>query len=232
MTAPTGALQGAPKPEFVHPLGEALTAAGCADLVRHAQWLGPLATAARRFEIVRRERVAHWLAQLGHESGGFARLEENLTYTEPARLCAVFPSRFGTLATAEPYVRNPEGLANLVYSQVNGNGGIATGDGWRYRGRGLIQLTGRANYRAAGTALGIPLESEPDRAAEPWTAALVAGWFWWNAGLNREADRGPAGLDEITRRINGRRRLGFEDRRRRYEAARAALEPFPEALEV
>jgi putative chitinase len=232
MTTPTGTLRGVPKPEFVHPVGVALTAAGCADPVRHAALLGPLATAARRFEIVRRARVAHWLAQLGHESDGFARLEENLNYTDRARLCAVFPARFGTLATAEPYVRNPEGLANLVYSQVNGNGGIASGDGWRYRGRGIIQLTGRANYRGAGVALGIPLESEPDRAAEPWTAALVAGWYWWDNSLNRLADGGADALEEITRRINGRRMLGLADRRRRYEAARRALEPFPENLEA
>lgn len=231
MNAQTGAPQGLPKPEFVHPLGVALTAAGGTDPVNHAALLGPLATAARRFEIVRRERVAHWLAQLGHESGGFARLEENLRYTTAGRLCAVWPSRFATEADAAPFVDNPEGLANVVYAQRNGNGGVASGDGWAYRGRGLIQLTGRANYRAAGAAIGIPLESEPDRAAERWTAALVAGWFWWNKGLNREADRGPDGLDEITRRINGGKH-GLADRRRRYDAARLALEPFPEALEV
>lgn len=220
-----------PSPEFVHPLGLALTAAGCADPVQHGALLGPLATAARRFEIVRRERVAHWLAQLGHESGGFTRLEENLRYTTPGRICAVWPSRFATEAAAAPFVNNPEGLASVVYAARNGNGGVASGDGWRFRGRGLIQLTGRANYRAAGAALNIPLESEPDRAAERWTAALVAGWFWWNAGLNREADRGPDGLEQITRRINGGRH-GLADRRRRYEAARAALAAFPDALEV
>ncbi|MCA3245567.1 MAG: glycoside hydrolase family 19 protein [Azospirillum sp.] len=231
MTIPTGALRGAPPPEFVHPFGPALTAAGCADPVRHARWLGPLAAAARRFEIVRRERVAHFLAQLGHESGGLTRLEENLRYATAGRLCAVWPSRFATEADARPFVGNPEALANLVYSNRNGNGPIASGDGWRYRGRGPIQLTGRANYRAAARALDIPLESEPERALDPWVGSLIAGWFWWENSLNRLADGGPDALKDITRRINGGLH-GLDDRRRRYDAAREALGPFPEMLEV
>jgi putative chitinase len=227
-----GASGALPRPQFADALGRALTAAGCADRARHGALLGPLAIAAARFEIVRRERVAHWLAQLGHESADFTKMEEDLFYTDPARLRSVFPARFGTNATAEPYARNPEALANLVYSNVNGNGPIASGDGWRYRGRGLIQLTGRANYREAGRGIDQPLESEPDRAAERWTASLIAGWFWFDKALNRIADRGADGLEDVTRRINGRRMLGLADRRRRYEAARAALTPFPELLEV
>lgn len=231
MTVQPRAPQGAPRAEFVHPLGLALTAAGATDPVRHATWLGPLAVAAQRFEIVRRERVAHWLAQLAHESAGLTRLEENLRYTTAGRICAVWPSRFATEADARPFVENPAGLANVVYAARNGNGGVASGDGWAFRGRGPMQLTGRANYRAAGAALGIPLESEPDRAAEPWTGALIAGWFWWDNSLNRLADNGPDALKDITRRVNGGLH-GLDDRRRRYDAARAALAPFPEMLEV
>ncbi len=234
----TGAIAGravpgaAPKETFVAALGQALDAACSIAMAEHARILGPLALSAMRFEIVTKLRLAHWLAQLGHESGDFARRVENLNYTDPARLCSVFPSRFATLADAAPFVRNPEGLANLVYAGRNGNGGVASGDGWAYRGRGFIQLTGRANYRAAGAGLGLPLESSPDTAADLGAASLIAGWFWWRNELNREADRGAAGLDEIRRRVNGPAKRGLDDCRRRFDAALAALDPWPDILEV
>lgn len=241
MNAQTGAPQGLPKPEFVHAVGKALTAAGCADRARHAEILGPLATAAQRFEIVRRERVAHWLAQLGHESGGFSVLEENLNYSAKG-LLDIFPVvpvrpnredinyRRYTPELAAEHALKPERIANHVYNRRD-LGNLNPGDGWRFRGRGFIQITGRTHYAAAGRVLDLDLTANPDLAADPKIAARIAGWWWWDKALNRVADRGPDGLEQITRTINGGTH-GLDARRRRYDAARLALEPFPEALEV
>jgi putative chitinase len=230
--APSGselaAAVGGVLPETVAAVTDAIAAAGAAMPARNL-FAGPLAVACKRFDILTRFRLAHFAAQLGHESGGFARLEENLNYTVE-RLRQVWPDRFGTNATAEPYARNPDGLANLVYSGRLGNGPPASGDGWRFRGRGLIQLTGRSNYRAAGAALGIALERDPDELLKPWNAALIAGWFWGRALCNGHADKGEAGLATITKAINGGHH-GLEDRAKRYARALAALAMHPEKLE-
>jgi putative chitinase len=215
-------------PETVAAVTDAIAAAGAATPELNL-FAGPLAVACKRFDVLTRLRLAHFAAQLGHESQGFARVEENLNYTAP-RLREVFGERFATNAMAEPYARNPMALANLVYSGVNGNGPVASGDGWTYRGRGLIQLTGRANYRAAGAALEIPLESDPDQARSPWNAALIAGWFWSMRKCNADADLGEVGLAAITKKINGGRH-GLEDRADRYERALVALAAHPERLE-
>lgn len=224
--APEGA--SAAKPKLVAALGAALTAAGCTNAVRHASILGPLAQAAARFEIVRRERVAHWLAQLGHESQDFMRLEENLNYSAEG-LVKTWPKRY-TAELAAEHARRPEIIANHVYDRRD-LGNVNPGDGWRYRGRGFIQITGRTNYIEAGRALDLDLESKPERAADPKIAAKIAGWWWFDKSLNRVADRGADGLERITKTINGGTH-GLADRRRRYDAARAALEPFPENLEA
>jgi len=216
-------------PETVTAVSDALSAAG-GNALACTTFAGPLAVTCKRFDILTRLRLAHFVAQLGHESQNFSRVEENLNYTAP-RLREVFGERFATNAMAEPYVRNPIALANLVYSGRNGNGPIASGDGWTYRGRGLIQLTGRANYRAAGAALGIPLEADPDQARSPWNACLIAGWFWSMRKCNADADLGEAGLAAVTKKINGGRH-GIEDRADRYERALAALGAHPERLEA
>ncbi len=218
------------RPEFVDAMDRAMAATGAND-VEAARLLGPLSIAAKRFDITTPQRLAHFISQLSHESGGFGRLEENLNYSAD-RLRAVFPNRFGTNGTADLYAGKPEDLANLLYSGLNGNAGVASGDGWKYRGRGLIQLTGRANYRSAGRGIEQPLEDEPDRAAQPWTAALVAGWYWKQRGLNLDADKGPAGVDAVTLAINGKFMKGKEDRRKLYERAIAALATFPDTLEA
>jgi putative chitinase len=210
-------------------IAAAVRACGGTDIA--AQRYAPhLTDAARRFDVVTVLRVSHWIAQLGHESGGFARLEENLNYSA-SRLTAVFPTRFATLGTAERYAGRPEDLANLVYEGVNGNGPVSSGDGWRFRGRGFIQLTGRANYARAAQRLALPLVEEPDRAALPSVAALVAGDFWARLDLNRQADRGAAGSEDIRRAVNGRRMVGLADCRDRFDRATAALSLFPERLE-
>jgi putative chitinase len=124
-----------------------------------AIWARALDEAMERFEIHTPERMAAFLAQIAHESSEFRRLVESLNYTG-SRLMKVWPKRFQTLEKANEYARQPEKLANYVYAKRLGNGDVASGDGWRYRGRGLIQLTGRANYQTAGRALSRPFEIE------------------------------------------------------------------------
>ena len=165
-----------------------------------------------------RDRSAHFLAQTAHESAGYTVLIENLNYSAQA-LRATFGKYFdGPAAIA--YQRQPERIANRVYGGRMGNGPEASGDGWRFRGRGLIQLTGRDNYRAAGADLGLQLLERPDDAARPDIAPLIAGWFWSARGLNKLADVDD--LAGITRRINGGAN-GLEDRAQWLAKARKVL---------
>lgn len=164
------------------------------------RWVRPLNDTLTRFEINTPRRVAAFLAQIAVESGELQVLEENLNYA-PGRLTAVWPNRFPNAEVARPYSRNPEKLANAVYANRLGNGDEASRDGFLYRGRGLIQLTGRANYEAVGKVLEIDLISMPDTLLEPRYAALSAGVFWWQHGLNALADT--PGVEDETRAING-----------------------------
>lgn len=161
----------------------------------------PLATACARFSIDTPQRVAGFIGQCVVESVGFTRLEEGLFYTTPERIRSVFPSRVPSLAVAATLARNPRALANRVYAGRLGNGDEASGDGWAYRGRGLIQLTGRDNYAAAAAGCGKLYLERPDLVAQPEDAALTAAWFWSSAGLNALADT--KNWDGITRRVNG-----------------------------
>lgn len=174
-----------------------------------------LTVAAARFQIDRPARMAAFLAQCHVESAGFFRLSENLNYTTANRLMQVWPSRFRTVAVAQAYVRNPEKLANRVYAGRLGNDVEESGDGWRYRGRGIIQLTGKANYSAAAQALQRPYLSTPDLVAEPLDACLTAAWFWFSRDCNRLADAG--NIDAITRKVNGPAMLEAAARRRRTQ---------------
>lgn len=151
-------------------------------------FLPALNRAMLRWKIDSRLRAAAFLAQIGHESGQLRVLVENLNYSAEA-LVRTWPSRF-TAQTAPAYARQPEGIANRVYGGRMGNGQESSGDGWRYRGRGLIQLTGRDNYRAAGAALGLPLENQPELLEQPEYAAQSAAWWWAKHGLNELADAG------------------------------------------
>jgi putative chitinase len=166
-------------------------------------------------------RAAMFLAQLAHESEEFARSEENLNYS-PDAVALTWPSRFASIAQAEPFARNPQRLANLVYAGRLGNGDQASGEGWRYRGRGWIQITGRDNYRAAGLYLGVDLLSRPDLAATPEFAGRTAAWFWRTRGLNEPADRGD--VEGCTRRIQGELG-GIAQRRAYFSRASTALAP-------
>jgi putative chitinase len=189
-------------------------------------WTAALNAAMDRFEINTPRRGAAFLAQIAHESGGFAHLVENLNYSA-ARLCAVWPNRFATPASAKPYERHPQALANYIYAKRLGNGDVASGDGWRFRGRGLIQLTGRGNYRSCGLAVALPLETEPDQLESPIPAALAAAQFWHSRGLNHLADDENDGNDDadfrrITKIINGGT-AGLMSRRAYWARAKAAL---------
>lgn len=165
---------------------------------RDAEALAPaLSSAATAHEINTPNRLAHWLGQLATESMGFRRMVENLSYSAE-RLCQVWPSRFPTLKAAQPYARNPEKLAEKVYGNRLGN---HPGEGYRFRGRGLIQTTGRDNYQRYGDLAGVDLIAHPDLAAEPFTAAHIAAAFWSTHGLNALADADD--IEAITRKING-----------------------------
>ncbi|BAO63244.1 lytic enzyme [Pseudomonas protegens Cab57] len=156
-----------------------------------------LNAAMARFKINSPVRMAAFIAQVGHESGRLTRMVENLNYSAD-RLRAVWPNRFDA-ALAAQVARKLEQIANIVYAGRMGN--TLAGDGWKYRGRGLIQLTGANNYRAAAAALGLDLVNHPELVEQPDAAALVAGWFWQSNGLNELADSGQ--FAKITRTING-----------------------------
>ncbi len=175
------------------------------------KWCIALQYTCDKFEITTPERVAGFLAQCGHESGGFRFTTENLNYRAEA-LTRVWPSRFPP-GVAESYAMQPERIANRAYCDRMGNGDEASGDGWKYRGRGLIQLTGKDNY--AAFSLGADNEAllKPDLVAEPELAALSAGWFWQTNGLNTLADN--KDIVGMTRRINGGTN-GLDDRQMRY----------------
>ena len=185
-------------------------------------WAPRLAEACPKYGITTPARLAAFLAQVGHESAGFMRTVENLNYSAGA-LQAVWPSRF-TPALAASMARHPERIAEHVYGGRLGNGPEGSGDGWKYRGRGLIQVTGKANYEAVRDLLAsqcVPdLLAMPEVLAEPKWAALSACAYWADHHLNELADAGQ--FDAITRRINGGT-TGSADRRARYERAKRAL---------
>ena len=196
------------------------------DLPDAPGWVQPINDACNRFAISSSERLAAFLAQVAHESGHFRRLEENLNYSAKG-LVGTWPKRFTSLDMAEGFARQPEKIANRVYASRLGNGDEASGDGWRFRGRGLIQLTGRGNYRTAGTALAMPLETQPELLLQRQAAALAAGHFWASHGLNELADNEAADNDDedfttISIKINGGR-VGLADRFELWRRARAAF---------
>jgi putative chitinase len=161
-------------------------------------WLEPLTAAFTRFEINTPERQSAFIGQCAHESANFKTLQENLNYSAKG-LNATWPSRFPSEAEAQPYHRQPEKIANKVYSGRMGN--LDEGDGWKYRGRGLIQLTGKDNYRLASDALGVDFIADPDLVLTKEYAALTAAWYWNKRGLNKEADA--KDFTGMTKKING-----------------------------
>ena len=209
-----------------------LVAAGVKD---PAKWLDAVVETCVEFEINTPQRIAGFLAQTSHESGGYTMLTENLNY-RATTLAACWPNRFAVLgpdkkpikengklvptAVANAIAGKPELIANLVYSARMGNGPAESGEGWKYRGRGLKQLTGKDNYTRCGTALGIDLVGNPDMLLEPLYAARSAGWFWKANKLSDYADRGD--LEGMTKRINGGL-IGYAERKAKYDKVLAAI---------
>ena len=175
-----------------------------------------LNTAMSRYQIVGAKRIAAFVAQVGHESGHLTRLVENLNYRADD-LRIKWPSSF-SVELASAVARKPEQIANIAYGNRMGNS--ASGDGWKYRGRGLIQITGKNNYHACGEALGLDLIAQPELLERPQHACMSAAWFWANNGLNTLADAGK--FDAITQRINGGQK-GATDRQALYAKALKVL---------
>lgn len=183
-----------------------------------SEYIPALNGAMQEFSINTPLRQCAFIAQTAHESAGYSAFVENLNYSAKA-LVATWPSRF-TAETAAAYARKPEKIANRAYANRLGNGNESSGDGWRYRGRGVIQITGRSNYQACGTALGLDLLTLPELLEGIPAAFRSAAWFWNSKSLNTLADAGD--FVGITKRINGGTN-GLEDRLAYYGKAKTAL---------
>jgi putative chitinase len=193
-------------------------ATGCGPL-RAQVWAPALTAAMDRFGIdVTTRRMAMFLAQVAHESDAFSVVIESMNYSA-AGLLATWPEHFNT-ANAGAYAHNAQAIANRAYGNRMGNGDESSGDGWKYRGRGPLQTTGRADYRDCGATLGLDLVGAPDLLVRPDFGALAAGWEWNRGDLNDYADRGD--FDSITRIINGGF-IGQPDRLARWTRAKQAL---------
>jgi putative chitinase len=181
-------------------------------------WYEALCQILPDYEIDTPQRVAAFLAQCAHESGGFRALKENLNYRAET-LRKIFPKYFPTDELAQSYANMPnkqEAIANRVYANRMGNGDEASGDGFRYCGRGLIQLTGKQNYTKFAESLEIPVEEASEFLSTFEGAIQSAAWFWESNNLNQYADSGD--ILTMTKRINGGT-IGLEDRKKHYEHA-------------
>ncbi len=178
-------------------------------------WYDALCEILPEYEINTPQRVASFLAQCAHESGGFRALKENLNY-KAASLRKVFPKYFPTDELAAAYANKPEMIANRVYGGRMGNGDEHSGDGFRYCGRGLIQLTGKENYSWFAASLEMEVEDVPEYLQTFEGAVQSACWFWETNNLNQWADKGD--ILTMTKRINGGT-IGLEDRIKHYNHA-------------
>jgi putative chitinase len=183
------------------------------------QWHEALEQLLPEYEINTPQRIAAFVAQCAHESGGFTTLKENLNY-RAVTLRKVFPKYF-TEAAAESFAGKQEAIANRVYSNRMGNGPEESGDGFRYCGRGLIQLTGKDNYQNFADSVEMAVEDVPEYLGTFEGAVQSACWYWENNNLNQWADKGD--IVTLTKRINGGT-IGLEDRIKHYEHALHVLE--------
>jgi len=220
-----------------------LVAAGVKQDVAE-KWIEAIKETCARFEIDTERKVAAFLAQCAHESGGFTMLVENLNYSADT-MAVVWPNRFAVLGPDKKPVkkdgknqpnkfalalhRKPEAIANVVYANRMGNGPTESGEGWLYRGRGLKQLTGKDNVTRCSQALGVDLVGQPDLLTTPRYAALSAGWFWSSNGCGNIIDGNQctrssidADFTALTKKINGGT-IGLADRRARFDRVIAAM---------
>jgi putative chitinase len=216
------------------PKVEHIVAAGVKQATAE-KWARAVSLACQEFGIDTAQRIAGFLSQCAHESGGFERLQENLNYSADG-MAAIWPRRFAVLGPDKKPVkkdgknqpnkfalalhRKPEMIANVVYSSRMGNGPTESGEGWKYRGRGLKQLTGKDNHRACSEGLGVDLVENPDLLLDPVYAARSAAWFWATNKCNSFADSGD--IEGLTKRINGGL-IGIDDRKKRYASAMRSL---------
>lgn len=214
------------------PTHQQLLVAGVKEIDK---WLPAIQIVCEHYAIDTPQRIAGFLSQTAHESAGFTALTENLNYSAET-MAVVWPNRFAEKgADGKPIKENgknkpnkfalalhrkPEMIANVVYSSRMGNGSIESGDGWKYRGRGLKQLTGKDNYTRCGNALNTDLVNDPDLLLQPQYAALSAGWFWTANKCSEFADKGD--VEGLTKRINGGL-IGLADRKSRYERVLASF---------
>lgn len=178
------------------------------------KFVDPINKVIEDFEIDTPKRISMFLAQVGHESGGLTKLHENLNY-KAARLVQIFPKYFKDVDPND-YGGKPEAIANRVYANRMGNGSEDSGDGYRFRGRGAIQLTGKSNYTACGNDLEVDLIGNPDWLETPEGAIMSAAWFWDQHDLNDYADN--ADVTMVTKKINGGT-IGLEERKELFEEA-------------
>jgi len=221
-------------PEIIH-----LTAAG---IKNPENWIDAVKKTCNEFGIDTPKRIAAFLAQTAHESGGYTMLTENLNYRS-ATLAACWPPRFAVqepdpnrqgktrakkdekgknipTAVANAIAGKPELIANMVYSSRMGNGPAESGEGWKFRGRGLKQLTGKDNYTRCGNSIGVDLVANPDLLLEPEYAARSAGWFYKTNNLSTFAD--VEDISGMTKKINGGL-IGIDDRKARFTKCLAAF---------
>ena len=229
---------------------EHLIAAGIKREVAE-RWLPHVAKALAEFNIITPNTVAGWLAQTAHESGGYTMLEEDLRY-RATTMAVVWPGRFAEQVPdpAKPgktkpkkdakganipnrfalaLERKPEAIANVVYANRMGNGPTESGEGWKFRGRGLKQLTGKDNHARCSKALNVDLVASPELLLQPEYATRSAAWFWYSNGCSKLIDGGQctrASLEQdfiaLTKKINGGT-IGLADRRARYDRVLAAI---------
>ena len=183
------------------------------------EWVPALNDTFAKFQIATVRQQASFIGQCSHECGNFKILEENLNY-RAATLMKLWPKRFPTQEIANSYEKNPKKIANMVYSSRMGNRDEASGDGYRFRGRGCIQLTGHSNYFHAGQACGVDFVMNPDLVGTPQYAAMTAGWFWSTHNCNPLAEN--QDWIALTKKINGGV-IGLDDRIKQTERAVAVL---------
>lgn len=184
------------------------------------EWSSAMSLLFPKYEINTPARIAGFVAQCGHESQNFKTLEENLNYSAEG-LNKIFPKYFVKAGRdAQAYHRQPEKIANIVYAGRMGNGDTASGEGWKFRGRGVIQLTGKDNYSRFAKHIGKSIDETIEYLKTKQGALESACWFWETNGLNEIADSGD--IVAMTKRINGGT-IGLEDRKKHYEQALAVL---------